>query len=121
LQRSSLEVSPWDWAVISLVALRLNTITLNENGTLPLHFTPSEEWEVKYLPSHEEREIYDVFTPYNIQNHEIKPIVDALKRDEKMWVDFMMKFELGLDEPDHRRGLISALTIGLSYMVSPIH
>jgi predicted membrane protein (TIGR00267 family) len=34
----------------------------------------------------------------------------------KAWVDFMMRFELGLEEPDPKRAVRSALTIGASYI-----
>jgi vacuolar iron transporter family protein len=35
-------------------------------------------------------------------------------------VDFVMRFELGLEKPDPRRGLVSALTIGASYALGGI-
>ena len=47
-------------------------------------------------------------------------VVDAVTSDKKQWIQFMMKHELGLDRPDPRRALISALTIGSSYMVGGI-
>jgi predicted membrane protein (TIGR00267 family) len=39
-----------------------------------------------------------------------------MSHDRKRWIDFMMRFELGLEEPDPRRARTSALTIGLSYI-----
>jgi len=44
-------------------------------------------------------------------------VVDALRRKPKAWVDFMMRFELGLEEPDPGRALRSPLTIALAYIV----
>ena len=41
----------------------------------------------------------------------------AISSDEKRWVDFMMKFELNLEEPDPKRAIYSAATIAASYMV----
>ena len=48
---------------------------------------------------------------------ECQPVVDALRRKPKAWVDFMMRFELGLEEPDPGRALRSPLTIALAYIV----
>ncbi len=42
---------------------------------------------------------------------------EEIAKDKKQWVDFMMKFELGLDQPDTKRATKSALNIGLSYAV----
>jgi len=44
-------------------------------------------------------------------------IADELARDKDKWVDFMMKYELGLDKPDANRARNSAATIGISYIV----
>lgn len=40
-----------------------------------------------------------------------------MTRDKEKWVDFMMKYELGLDKPDPQRARKSAFNIGLSYVV----
>jgi hypothetical protein len=45
-----------------------------------------------------------------------KSVVTALQADQKRWVDFMMRFELGLEEPDPKRARKSAWTIALSYI-----
>src|SRR5436190_15194081 len=42
---------------------------------------------------------------------------EEISTDKKQWVDFMMKYELGLDKPDPRRATKSALNIGISYIV----
>jgi predicted membrane protein (TIGR00267 family) len=47
----------------------------------------------------------------------IEPILTAMTSDHKRWVDFMMRFELGLEAPDPKRARTSALTIGLSYII----
>lgn len=44
-------------------------------------------------------------------------MVSALSADRKRWVDFMMRFELGLEKPDPKRAPISAATIAVSYLV----
>jgi predicted membrane protein (TIGR00267 family) len=39
-----------------------------------------------------------------------------MSSDKKRWVDFMMRFELGLEEPDPKRARTSAFTIAMSYI-----
>lgn len=76
-----------------------------------------EEQEVKEKAEAEKAEVTDVFTSYGLTGEESAPIVEALSKRPKAWVDFMMRFELGLEEPDPRRALTSALTIAVSYIV----
>jgi len=76
-----------------------------------------EEYEVKELPDAEREEVAVVFRDYGFPEEEIKLILDRFEKNPKSWVDFMMKYELGLEEPDKKRGLKSALTIALSYIV----
>ena len=71
--------------------------------------------EIKQVPDEEKAEVRDVFRNYGLQDEEIRPIVETLSRRPKDWIDFMMRFELGLEEPDPKRAFISAATIGLSY------
>jgi VIT1/CCC1 family predicted Fe2+/Mn2+ transporter len=75
-----------------------------------------EEREVASVPDTEADEVADVFRAYGLDEPEIAPILDAFRRDPAAWVDFMMRFELGLEEPDPKRALRSALTISLAYI-----
>ena len=76
-----------------------------------------EKREVAEIPHEEMREVAEVFQAYGLTEDETWPIVQALKRQPKNWVDFMMRFELGLEKPEPRRALISALTIAGAYVV----
>ena len=76
-----------------------------------------EELEVKELPDVEKEEVSVVFKEYGLSDNEIKPILAKFENNPQSWVDFMMKYELGLEEPDTKRGLKSALTIASSYIV----
>ncbi len=76
-----------------------------------------EELEVKEKTDAEKAEVTEIFTTYGLTPEESAPIVAALSKRPKAWVDFMMRFELGLEEPDPKRALSSALTIALSYIV----
>jgi len=75
-----------------------------------------EELEVKEIPDEEAREVQNVFTDYGLTREEAEPVVQALTQKPKEWVDFMMRFELGLEEPDPKRALQSAATIAGSYI-----
>jgi vacuolar iron transporter family protein len=79
-----------------------------------------EEKEVRSVPDVEAREVEQVFEAYGLTAAESAPVVDALRRRPEAWVDFMMRFELGLEKPDPRRALISAVTIGGSYAVGGV-
>ena len=76
-----------------------------------------EETEIVEIPEIEAREVADVFQSYGLTATESKPIVDALRKQPQSWVDFMMRFELGLEKPDPKRALISAITIAGAYIV----
>ena len=76
-----------------------------------------EEREVEEIPDEEAREVQNVFTDYGLTKDESAHVVEALTKKPKEWVDFMMRFELGLERPDPKRAPISALTIGGSYIV----
>jgi VIT1/CCC1 family predicted Fe2+/Mn2+ transporter len=75
-----------------------------------------EKREVVEIPEEEMREVAEVFHSYGLSKEESAPIVEALAKHPKKWVDFMMRFELGLEKPDPKRALASALTIAASYM-----
>ncbi len=75
-----------------------------------------EEREVVEKTAAEEREIVEIFEAYGIEASESASIVTALKKRPPAWVDFMMRFELGLEKPDPKRALASARNIGLAYV-----
>jgi len=72
--------------------------------------------EIEEIPEEEKAEVSRVFHAYGLTEAETTPIVNALSQRPDAWVDFMMRFELGLEEPDPKRARNSALTIALSYI-----
>src|SRR5579864_7518272 len=72
--------------------------------------------EIKELPLQEREEVADVFRGYGLSEQHIQPVVDAISSHGDQWVDFMMRFELGLEKPNDSRARTSALTIALSYI-----
>jgi len=76
-----------------------------------------EEQEVREIPREEMKEVADIFRHYGIAEENIHPVVDAMAKKPKEWVDFMMRFELGLEKPDPERARNSAAVIAVSYVV----
>lgn len=75
-----------------------------------------EEWEVDHLPDKEKEEVRQIFEEMGMSPETQKLIVEEMARDKEKWVDFMMRYELGLEKPDPRRARKSAMNIGLSYI-----
>src|SRR5215469_8757154 len=73
--------------------------------------------EIEEIPEEEKAEVARVFQNYGLRAEESTPVVEALSRRPDAWVDFMMRFELGLEEPDPKRAVTSAGTIAASYVV----
>jgi vacuolar iron transporter family protein len=76
--------------------------------------------EVELVPETEKEEVKEVFAAYGLDENSQNLVVEALSKDKDKWVDFMMKFELGLEKPDINRARDSGLTIGMSYIVGGI-
>jgi len=75
-----------------------------------------EERETVELPEQEAVEVAEILRSYGLAGEQVTSVVDALRADQRRWVDFMMRFELGLEEPDPRRAGRSALAIAGSYV-----
>ncbi|ORY04689.1 Ccc1 family, partial [Clohesyomyces aquaticus] len=76
-----------------------------------------ERREVEEMPEAEEEEIYEIFQPYGVKRETVRGVVEELKEDKESWVRFMMQFELNLVKPKVSRLYISALVMGLSYLL----
>jgi vacuolar iron transporter family protein len=75
-----------------------------------------EAREVGELPGEEAREIAEIFSTYGVTPDASATVIEALRKRPEAWIDFMMRFELGLEKPDPRRALVSAVSIGLAYV-----
>jgi len=73
--------------------------------------------ETEHIPEKEAEEVAEIFRGYGLRDEHIAPLIDSLQANPRRWVDFMMRFELGLEEPDPSRARWSAWTIALSYVV----
>jgi len=75
-----------------------------------------EQHEVATMPEEEKAEVTKVFREYGLSADQSAPVVEALSMDPEAWVNFMMRFELGLETPEPGRALRSASTIAAAYV-----
>ncbi|MGZ4868018.1 MAG: VIT1/CCC1 transporter family protein [Candidatus Angelobacter sp.] len=75
-----------------------------------------EEFEIVKLVDDEVKETRDIFQSYGLTEEETLPVVASLQKRPVSWVDFMMRFELGLERPDPRRAFVSAAAIAGAYI-----
>ena len=76
-----------------------------------------EYYEVENLRPREIEETKEFFANIGLSKELQEKATEEISQDKKQWVDFMMKYELGLEKPDPKRATKSALNIGLSYIV----
>ena len=79
-----------------------------------------EELEIDQKQDAETFEVREVFQNYGLTGDALEAATAAIVSNRTTWVSFMMKEELGLEEPDPKRALRSALTIGLAYIAGGI-
>jgi VIT1/CCC1 family predicted Fe2+/Mn2+ transporter len=111
--------------VAGLAEIAAGSIAMGLGGYLAArtdedHYESEKQREIREcveLPEEETEEVAKVFRGYGMTEEEMRPVVKAICGDQKRWVDFMMRFELGFEEPDPKRARNSAVTIALSYIV----
>ncbi len=79
-----------------------------------------EHYEVENLRHKEIEETKEFFANIGLSEELQDKATEEIAKDKDRWVDFMMKYELGLEKPDPKRATKSALNIGLSYIVGGI-
>jgi VIT1/CCC1 family predicted Fe2+/Mn2+ transporter len=73
--------------------------------------------EVEHKHEVEIKETKEIFAAYGLNDELQEKIAREMAKNPKTWVDFMMRFELGLDRPDKNRAHQSAFIIGISYVI----
>ena len=76
--------------------------------------------EVEKVPEQEKMEVKEVFAGFGLSEKLQHEVAEEMAKDKDKWVDFMMRYELGLEEPKANRATQSAITIGLSYIAGGI-
>jgi len=115
----------WIIVVAGLAEIAAGSIAMGLGGYLAArsdaeHYASErarEQREVREIPADEAAEVIEVLQQYGLRAEEARPMVEALQKRPEAWVDFMMRFELGLERPDPTRALWSAITIGGAYAV----
>jgi VIT1/CCC1 family predicted Fe2+/Mn2+ transporter len=118
----------WIIVVAGLAEIAAGSIAMGLGGFLAArsdaeHYASErarEHREVREIPWDEEAEVMEVLQQWGLQADEARPVVEALRKRPEAWVDFMMRFELGLERPDPARAVWSALTIGGAYALGGI-
>ena len=117
--------STWIIVVAGLAEIVAGAIAMGLGGYLAAnsaaeHYASErarEHREVHEKPAAEAAEVAELLKGYGVSAEEARPVVESLRRRPDAWIDFMMRFELGLERPDPRRALWSALTIGGAYAI----
>lgn len=76
-----------------------------------------ENQEIHEIPKEEMKEVADIFRDYGVGEEHVTALVEAMTKRPKQWVDFMMRFELGLEKPEPKRARVSAAVIAGAYIV----
>ncbi len=76
-----------------------------------------ERREIAEVPHREVAEVESVMRGFGLEGEPLERVVTAITADRDRWVEFMMRFELGIERPDPRRAFTSAFTIGGAYIV----
>ena len=76
-----------------------------------------EHHEMQVVPDVERAEVDELLADMGLSEATRRLAVAELTADPEQWVRFMMKYELGLEEPDPRQAPKSAFTISLAYAV----
>jgi VIT1/CCC1 family predicted Fe2+/Mn2+ transporter len=76
-----------------------------------------ENQEIHEIPKEEMKEVADIFRDYGVGEEHVAAVVEAMTKRPKQWVDFMMRFELGLEKPEPKRARVSAAVIAGAYIV----
>jgi VIT1/CCC1 family predicted Fe2+/Mn2+ transporter len=94
------------------------------SGQTELHHYQSElkreYWEIEHKRDWEIKEVKDIFLEMGLSEAVAEEATAELIKDDKKWVEFMMRHELGLEEPDEKRASKSAFNIGISYIIGGI-
>ena len=83
------------------------------------HYAAEQRREVQEVidkPGEEMEEVAEIFRVYGMSEEQIAPVVEAMRHRPKQWVDFMMRFELGLEKPEPGRARTSAMVIAGAYI-----
>lgn len=111
--------------IAGLAEIAAGTISMGLGGYLSTksevdHYAREHEREreeVRTVPETEVAEVRGILRTYGLNEEEANLVADSLRKRPQQWIDFMMRFELGLERPIPKQALRSAITIGGAYAV----
>jgi VIT1/CCC1 family predicted Fe2+/Mn2+ transporter len=77
-----------------------------------------EIYETEAMPTEERAEVRTIFRGYGLHGTALEQATDAVTAERDAWVRFMMREELGLEEPAPNAALWSAARIAGSYAIA---
>ena len=107
-------------AEVAAVAIAMGLGGFLAGRTDAEHYHSEREREAREVRTLHEREIGEteaILREYGLDGEVLRSATLAIASDRERWIDFMMRFELGLEKPESRRAMISAVTIGGAYVV----
>jgi len=102
--------------VVGAIAMALGASGRAHRGRHYAAERPREDWEIDNLHQREVEEVAEILRGYGLQGERLASAVAAITADRQRWLNFMMRFELGLEEPDPKRAPVSAGTIAAAYL-----
>ncbi|MBI1822547.1 MAG: VIT1/CCC1 transporter family protein [Nitrospirae bacterium] len=79
-----------------------------------------EKREIKEIPEVEKQEIRDIYDQMGFKRDEIEMIVNRITSDEKLWVRFMMREELGILEEEMENPMKAGMIMGGTFLAGGI-
>jgi VIT1/CCC1 family predicted Fe2+/Mn2+ transporter len=73
-----------------------------------------EKAEIELFPEEEKEEVREIFEKMGIQGQTLDACVESITSNKQIWIDFLTKSELGLEEPENP--ILGALLTFLSFV-----
>jgi vacuolar iron transporter family protein len=77
----------------------------------------NEYYEIETMPESEVKEVEDAFLALGVDAELTALVAHQITRDKDRWVEFMMRFEIGLEKPEKDRARKSGMNIAVSYLM----
>jgi VIT1/CCC1 family predicted Fe2+/Mn2+ transporter len=79
-----------------------------------------ERWEMEHKPEVERDEIREIFGNMGFEKEEVEKLTKKVTADPKLWLDVMMREELGLTREEAGSPMLSGVIIGVFYLLGGI-
>src|SRR3990172_9464516 len=76
-----------------------------------------EKREIHEVPDMEKEEIREIYRKKGFSGKLLEDVVDQITSNEEVWLDEMMKFELGLQPVETKHAFLSGLVVGIAAVI----